>query len=128
MLVKVVALSRPLDQCEEKRERPKGLPELSRLLLCGIEPARRRDSIAGLGAATEFVTLALLSIPATPGGRNGLVDGVGREVCDIMGSSSSISFSLPMGGNREGTVPARALRPEPLTGPVVVGIRSGKLS
>lgn len=79
MLVKVVALSRPVDQFEENRDGPKGLPELSRLLLCGIEPARIRDSIAGLGAAAGFVNLALVSIPDTPGCRKGLVDEVRWE-------------------------------------------------
>lgn len=129
MLVNVVALSRPVDQFEENNDGPKGLLlETSRLLRCGIEPARRRDSIAGLGAAAELATFALESIPETPGGRKGLVDGVGREVCDMNGCSTSTSFNVPMGGNRDGTVPARALRPELPIEPLVVGIKSGKLS
>lgn len=81
-----MALSRPVDQFEGNNDGPKGLldAEPRRLLRCGIEPARRRDSIAGLGAA-ELATLPLESIPDTPGGRKGLVEGVGREVWDMNG-------------------------------------------
>jgi hypothetical protein len=82
MLVKVVALSRPVDQLVENSDGPKGPPPPKKLLLCGIEPARRRDSDAGLGTAVELATLELVSIPETPGGLKGLVEGVGREVCD----------------------------------------------
>jgi hypothetical protein len=82
MLVKVVALSRPVDQLVENSDGPKGPPPPKKLLLCGIEPARRRDSDAGLGTPVELATLELVSIPETPGGLKGLVEGVGREVCD----------------------------------------------
>lgn len=128
MLDKVVARSRPVDQFVENRDGPKGLPDANRLLFCGIEPARRRDSIAGLGAAPELATLDPESIPDTPGGRNGLVEGVGRDVCDMKGCWRSISLRVPIGGNREGTVPARARRPVGLMEPSEPGIRSGKLS
>lgn len=40
----------------------------------------------------------------------------------------SISFNVPICGNRDGTVPARALRPELEIELLVVGIKSGKLS
>lgn len=128
MLVKVVARSRPVDQFVENKDGPKGPPPPSRLLRWGIEPARSREIMAGLGAPAEVVTFAVVSIPGTPGGLNGLVEGVGRDVCDMYGCWSSISLRVAMGGNREGTVPARALRPEPDIWPLVVGIRSGKLS
>lgn len=84
--------------------------------------------MAGLGGPAEVVTLGPVSMPDTPGGLNGLVEGVGREVCDMNGCSRSISLRVVMGGKREGTVPARALRPELGNWPLVVGIRSGKLS
>jgi hypothetical protein len=128
MLVRVVALSRPVDQPDEKTDEPKGPPVPRRLFRCGIEPARRRDSMVGLGAAVELAIPALGSMPDTPGGRKGLVEGVGREVCDMNGCWTSISLRVPIGGNREGTVPARARRPEPVIEPLVVGMRSGKLS
>lgn len=128
ILVNVVALSRPVDQFDENNDGPKGLLCPKGLLRCGIEPARSRDNIAGLEAAAELATFDDESIPDTPGGRKGLVDGVGREVWDVNGCSSSNSFKVPIGGKREGTVPARALRPEPPIGPLVVGIRSGKPS
>lgn len=83
MLVKVVALSRPVDQLVENNDGPKGPPPPRKLLLCGIEPARRRDSDAGLGTLVVLAILELVSMPETPGGLKGLVEGVGREVCGI---------------------------------------------
>lgn len=83
MLVKVVALSRPVDQFVENNDGPKGPPPPKKLLLCGIEPARRRDSDAGLGTPVALATFEPVSIPETPGGLKGLVEGVGREVCGI---------------------------------------------
>ena len=87
MLVSVVALSRPDDgHPEEKTDEPKGPPAPRRLFRWGMEPARRRESIVGFEAALEAAMPAPGSIPVTPGGRNGLVEGVGREVCDMNGS------------------------------------------
>ena len=85
ILVKVVALSRPVDQLVENSDGPKGPPPPKKLLLCGIDPALRRDSDAGAGAAAELAILEPVSIPDTPGGLKGLVEGVGREVCDMKG-------------------------------------------
>jgi hypothetical protein len=82
MLVKVVARSRPVDQLVENSDGPKGPPPPRKLLLCGIEPARRRDSDAGAGPP-ERAALEPLSIPETLGGLKGLVEGVGREVCEM---------------------------------------------
>lgn len=53
-----------------------------------------------------------VSIPETPGGRNGLVEGVGREVWDNGCWGFKSLRRLPTGENREGTVPALALREE----------------
>jgi hypothetical protein len=44
------------------------------------------------------------------GGLNGLVDGVGREVFGRSDCSRLLPLSTPTGENRDGTVPARALR------------------
>jgi hypothetical protein len=82
MLVSVVALSRPADQLVENNEGPKGFDDPNRLARWGIEPARRRDRIAGLLPALEVTVLGVESTPETPGGRKGLVDGVGRDVLD----------------------------------------------
>ena len=81
MLVKVVARSRPDAQLVENTEGPNGFEEPKKLFgRCGIEPARKRDKTAVLGPAPEVTVLPLVSIPDRPGGRNGLVDGVGLEV------------------------------------------------
>lgn len=117
-----------MDQFVENSDGPKGPLPPKKLLLCGIEPARRRERDAGAGPAPELAGLEPVSIPETPGGLKGLVEGVGREVCEANGCWSSISFSVPIGGKRDGTVPARARRLGLPMEPLVVGIRSGKLS
>ena len=83
MLVSVIALSRPAaDQLVENNEGPKGFGAPKRLARWGIEPARKRDSMAGLLAALEVTVLGVESISETPCGRKGLVVGVGRDVLD----------------------------------------------
>lgn len=82
MLVRVVARSRPVGQLVEKSDGPKGFDEPRILVLCGIEPARRRDRVVVLLPLPVVVGLVPESMPETPGGRKGLVDGVGREVLD----------------------------------------------
>lgn len=77
ILVKVVALSRPVDQLVENNDGPKGPPAPKKLPLCGIEPALRRDSDAGAGPAAELATLEPVSIPDTPEVLKGLGEGVG---------------------------------------------------
>lgn len=78
MLAKVDARSRPEDQLVEKRDEPNGLEEPRKLLVrCGMDPARRRDKVAGLLPGPALVVLGTVSIPDKPGGRKGLPDGVG---------------------------------------------------
>lgn len=117
------ARSRPGAQLVENSDGPKGLVVPGKPVLCGIEPALRRERDPVLPPPAVVAVLALESIPETPGGRNGLVDGVGREVWDM-----SDSFGVPTGEKREGTVPALVLRAEALKPPFEVGIKSGKPS
>lgn len=125
----VVARSRPVDQFVENKDGPKGLDDPSRLGRCGMEPALRRESIVGLLAAFAVAGLGAVSIPVTPGGRKGLVDGVGREVLDIYdGCCIFTPLTAPTGEKREGTVPARALRAGLFRVPSDGGTRSGKPS
>lgn len=111
MLVRVLARSRPECQFVENNDGPKGLEPPRKPVLCGIEPARRRDTpvVPPPAAGAGF---APVSIPDTPGGRNGLVDGVGLEDCEIGCWGFKSVRRLPTGENREGTVPALALRDE----------------
>lgn len=113
MLDKVVARSRPVDQLVENREGPKGLAAPSRLALWGMEPARIRAGIDELPLSPATGGLAPVSIPETPdpGGRKGLVEGLGRDVLDRRGwwALNPLWFP-PGGGNLDGTVPARARR------------------
>lgn len=80
-----------------------------------------------LGPAPEVTVLPLVSIPDRPGGRNGLVDGVGLDVLGIRDGAWELAFMVPTGGNRDGTVPALALRAG-LFNAVSDGIRSGNPS
>jgi hypothetical protein len=82
MLVKVVARSRADDQFVENRDGPKGFDDPNRLVRCGIEPARKRDKTAAFPPGPVVAVLEPVSIPDTPGGRKGLVDGVGLDVFD----------------------------------------------
>lgn len=128
MLVKVVARSRPDAQLVENTEGPNGFEEPKKLFgRCGIEPARKRDKTAVLGPAPEVTVLPLVSIPDRPGGRNGLVDGVGLDVLDIRDGAWDVALRVPTGGNRDGTVPALALRAG-LFNVGSEGIRSGNPS
>lgn len=111
MLVKVVARSRPEAQFVENTEGPKGLEEPRKLFdLWGIDPARSRDKTAVLGPGPEVAVLPLVSMPDNPGGRNGLVDGVGLEVLEMKDCGWEDGVKDAGGGNRDGTVPALALR------------------
>lgn len=69
-----------------------------------------------------------MSIPDTPAGRKGLVEGVGRELWEMGGWGFRSLRRLPTGENREGTVPARALREVLWRLPLEAGIRSGNPS
>lgn len=82
MLARVEARSRPDDQAVENNDGPKGLDVPGKPVLCGIDPARSRERAPPLLPAEVVAGLALESIPDTPVGRNGLVDGVGRDVWD----------------------------------------------
>lgn len=110
MLVKVVPRSLPVPQLVEKREVPKGVDEPSKLVRCGIDPARRRDcSRAWVALAADVLVESMTGIP---GGRNGLVDGVGREVLERRDCCTFTPLIVATGENRDGTVPARARRAE----------------
>lgn len=128
MLVSVVARSRPVDQLVEKSDGPKGFDEPRRPGLCGIEPARRRDNAVVLPPLLAVAGLVPESIPETPGGLKGLVDGVGREVLDRKDCWTFTPLSGPTGENREGTVPALALRAVLLIVPSEGGTKSGNPS
>lgn len=79
MLARVELLSRPGPQLVEKTEFPKGFEDPRKFDLCGMEPARKRDSSAALVelAASSFDDTSVADVA---GGLKGLVDGVGREV------------------------------------------------
>lgn len=109
ILVKVVALSLPDDQLVENKEGPKGFEPPSTLVRCGMDPARRRESKAVLFPLPAPEGLLEESMPATAGGRNGLVDGVGLDVFDV-NDWAPTPFNVPTGEKREGTVPALVLR------------------
>lgn len=80
MLVSVVARSRPVAQLVENRDGPNG-PEVPRKFArCGIEPARRREREPALFPPAVVAVFAPVSMPVTPVGRKGLVEGVGLEV------------------------------------------------
>lgn len=138
MLVRVLARSRPECQLVENKDGPNGLDPPKKPVRWGIEPARRRDTPVGLpapGAAEAAPAVAagaafgVESIPDTPGGRKGLVEGVGREDCEMgCGGGFKSVRRLPTGEKREGTVPALARREE-LCKPVLGGgMRSGNPS
>lgn len=80
MLVRVVARSRPVAQLVENKEGPNGLEEPRKPVRCGMEPARRRDREPELLPPAVVEVVAPVSMPGTPAGRNGLVDGVVRVV------------------------------------------------
>lgn len=80
MLVSVVARSRPVAQLVENKDGPNGPEEPKKFALWGIEPARRRERDPALLPPGAVAVFAPVSIPETPDGRKGLVDGVGREV------------------------------------------------
>ena len=83
ILVNVVARSRPEAQLLEKRDGPNGLDDPRKFTRWGMDPARRRERAAGpLTTGFAVVGLGAVSMPETPGGRNGLVEGVGREVLE----------------------------------------------
>lgn len=93
----------------ENKDGPNGLllVELMRFECWGIEPALSLDNRAVLFA------LPATALPvSTPdiGGRNGLVDGVGRDVLGGNGCWRAPPLGVPTGEKREGTVPALALR------------------
>ena len=113
MLCKVLLRSRLLAQFDEKIEEPNGDDVVGRRAArCGIEPALSRERRADFAAAGLLGPNAELSVGVPGPGLNGLVDGVGR---DVLGRSEDCGMSpvgAPAGENREGKVPARALRVE----------------
>lgn len=133
MLWSVLLRSRLLDHPVEKIGFPKGDTAGGKKPgRCGIEPARRRESKADLAAALVEPRAAKpeFSVGVPEPGLKGLVEGVGR---DDLGRSDEAD-SKPGGGaegeNREGSVPARARRPD-VWGAAASGIaplKSGKLS
>lgn len=138
ILVRVLARSRPECQLVENNEGPNGLEPPKKPVRWGIEPARRRDTgfppevaavVVEAGAAASGAAFGVESIPDTPGGRKGLVEGVGREDCEMgCGWGFKSVRRLPTGEKREGTVPARARREELCKPALGGGIRSGKPS
>lgn len=83
MLVRVLARSRPECQLVENNDGPNGLEPPKKPVLWGMEPARRRDTPVGFPLAAAGAGFGAGSIPDTPGGRKGLVEGVGRDDCEI---------------------------------------------
>lgn len=83
MLASVEVLSRLGPQLVEKSEFPKGFEDPRKFDLCGMEPARNRESSAAL---VELAASSLegASVAMVTGGLKGLVDGVGREVFESM--------------------------------------------
>ena len=71
----------------------------------------------------------LFSMGAPEPGLNGLVDGVGRDVLGRSDEADSKPGGGPEGENREGSVPARARRPEVWgVASGMAPLKSGKLS
>lgn len=104
ILARVDVRSRPDAQFVEKTEGPNG-PEDVNWLLCGIEPARRRDNKAALESP--------ISPRLGEGALNGLGDGEGLDVFATREGRAPIPPSpllTPPGENLDGTVPARARR------------------
>ena len=111
MLANVVARSRPEAQLVENTEGPKGFEEPRKLFgRCGIDPARKRDRTFAFGLTPTVAVRLFVSMPDKPCGRNGLVDGVGLDVLDMRDCGWELAPIVPTGENREGTVPALALR------------------
>lgn len=125
MLFRVAARARP-DPHDEPNvdEGPNTFDGPSMLARCGILPARRRERrVAALGV---FAGALLNAVSAAEPGLNGLVDGVGLEVLEVM--FVFMLAMLPGADMREGRVPARP-RLAGLLMPVSVrGTRSGKPS
>lgn len=127
--MRVVARSRPVAQLVENNDGPNGLEDPRKPVRCGIEPARRRESEPELLPPAAVAVVALGSMPDTPEGRKGLVDGVVLVVWDMKGCCWRFtSLSVPTGENLDGTVPARARRAGLFMPALVVGTRSGKPS
>ena len=104
---------------------PNGVVEPRKLLRCGIEPARRRESNAAFALELDRDRLRPLSVAVVDAGLNGLVDGIGRAdlVKKLCCESSTCGAA---GENLEGTVPARARLGELISGGG--GTRSGNPS
>ena len=117
--------SRPDPHGELKSEFPKGIADpIGR---CGIEPARKRDSsVDVLEMAGSFPSLAISWAAGI--GRNGLVDGVGRDVLFAKFRGRFTPARGFPGGNLDGTVPARARRVVGWVADSGGGTKSGKPS
>lgn len=127
MLLKVVALSREEDQFVEKTDGPNGFPAPTKPGRCGMDPARSRESKADVLLFGVEDPLPV-SMPVNGCGWNGLVEGAGLEVCESSDWETFTPLTVPTGENLEGTVPALARRPGPLTVVSLGGTRSGKPS
>lgn len=107
------------------------LDEPNRLALCGMDPARKRESkvdVAVDGAEVVAGLLKAFSNAEVEPGRNGLVDGVGLEVRAVSEGKVCIVVVDAVGDILEGRVPARP-RLAGLLMPVSVrGTKSGKPS
>lgn len=94
-----------------------------------MDPALSLDSKAEVDT---LLPCCLLSVPFSGStidtGRNGLVDGVGREVFGINECTGLCDIIPSPGENLEGTVPARALLVGVCNMDSVGGIKSGKPS
>ena len=108
MLASVDVRSRPEAQFVENTEGPNGPLAFEYWLLCGIEPARNRDSRAALLAALWSTS----SPRPGEGVLKGLREGVGWEVLATSVGRGPSPLLTPPGEKRDGTVPARARRVE----------------
>lgn len=98
-----------------------------------MEPALMRESMADdLVVVEPLEPNPPISVGVCEPGLNGLVDGVGREVCGRREAVGFRPFSTPAAENLEGRVPALVLRVDAVCCAAcsmpVAALKSGKLS